>query len=114
MNKSRIGGRIDWNKRKTHKDMDRLTKEQRSKNMRAIKGKNTKPEVILRKALWEKGLRGYRKNYKGLPGNPDIVFTKYKLAIFVDGEFWHGKDWEKRKEVISYIKGKTFRLRSII
>lgn len=72
---------------------DVLTKEQRHKNMKNIRGKDTKIEVILRKALWNKGYR-YRKNYKKLPGSPDIVLTKYKIAIFCDGEFFHGKDWE--------------------
>lgn len=76
--------------------MDNLTKEQRRKNMQNIRSKNTSIEVILRKALWNKGYR-YRKNYKGLPGNPDIVLTKYKIAIFCDGEFFHGKDWEVLK-----------------
>lgn len=73
--------------------MDVLTKEQRRKNMQRIKAKDTKIEIILRKALWEKGYR-YRKNYDKLPGKPDIVLTKYKIAIFCDGEFFHGKDWE--------------------
>ena len=59
---------------------DNLTKEQRHKNMKNIHGKDTKIEIILRKALWAKGYR-YRKNYKKLPGNPDIVLTKYKIAI---------------------------------
>lgn len=76
--------------------MDNLTKEQRHKNMKNIRSKDTKIEVILRKALWNKGYR-YRKNYKNLPGNPDIVLTKYKIAIFCDGEFFHGKDWEVLK-----------------
>lgn len=73
---------------------DVLTKEQRHKNMKNIRGKDTRIEVILRKALWNKGYR-YRKNYKKLPGSPDIALTKYKIAIFCDGEFFHGKDWEK-------------------
>lgn len=76
--------------------MDVLTKEQRHKNMKNIKGKDTKIEVILRKALWKKGYH-YRKNYDKLPGKPDIVLTKYKIAIFCDGEFFHGKDWEVLK-----------------
>lgn len=75
---------------------DVLTKEQRHKNMKSIRGKDTKIEVILRKALWHKGYR-YNKNYKKLPGSPDIVLTKYKIAIFCDGEFFHGKDWEVLK-----------------
>lgn len=76
--------------------MDNLTKEQRHKNMKNIRSKDTKIEVILRMALWNKGYR-YRKNYKNLPENPDIVLTKYKIAIFCDGEFFHGKDWEVLK-----------------
>lgn len=76
--------------------MDTLTKEQRSKNMRNIKSKDTSIEMLLRKALWHKGYR-YRKNYKQLPGKPDIALTKYKIAIFCDSEFFHGKDWEVLK-----------------
>lgn len=75
---------------------DVLTPEQRRKNMQHIRSNDTKIEVLLRKALWEKGYR-YRKNYKDLPGKPDIVLTKYKIAIFCDGEFFHGKDWEVLK-----------------
>lgn len=67
--------------------------QQRSKNMSRIRGKDTSIEVALRRALWKKGYR-YRKNYKALPGSPDICLTKYKLAIFCDSEFFHGKDWE--------------------
>lgn len=74
--------------------MDNLTPEQRKKNMRAVKSIDTKIELILRKALWSKGYR-YRKNYKKLPGKPDIVFTKYKIAVFCDSEFWHGKNYEE-------------------
>lgn len=76
--------------------MDKLTKEQRRKNMQSIKSKDTSIEVGLRRALWKKGYR-YRKNYKKLPGSPDIVLTKYKIAIFCDSEFFHGKDWEVLK-----------------
>lgn len=76
--------------------MDRLTKEQRRKNMQNIRGKDTSIEIKLRKALWHKGYR-YRKNVSTLPGKPDIVLTKYKLAIFCDSEFFHGKDWEVLK-----------------
>ena len=68
--------------------MDILTKEQRHKNMSHIRAKNTKPELLLRKALWHWGLR-YRKNYKMLPGSPDIAITRYHIAVFVDGDFWH-------------------------
>lgn len=76
--------------------MDVLTKEQRRKNMQQIHSKDTKIEVLLRKALWARGYR-YRKNYNALPGKPDIVLTRYKIAIFCDGEFFHGKDWEVLK-----------------
>lgn len=67
--------------------------EQRRKTMSKIRGKDTSIELTLRKALWHKGYR-YRKNYKDLPGSPDICLTKYKIAIFCDSEFFHGKDWE--------------------
>ena len=59
--------------------------------------KKGRAETILAKALWHHGFR-YRLNYKQLPGSPDIALTKYKVAVFVDGEFWHGKDWPTRKE----------------
>ena len=72
---------------------DDLTKEQRRKNMQHIKSSDTQIEVLLRKALWKKGYR-YRKNYNKLPGKPDIVLTKYRIVIFCDGEFFHGKDWD--------------------
>jgi DNA mismatch endonuclease (patch repair protein) len=75
---------------------DNLTAEQRKKNMQHIKSKDTKIEVLLRRELWRRGYR-YRKNYSGLPGKPDIVLTKYKIAIFCDSEFFHGKDWEVLK-----------------
>lgn len=67
--------------------------EKSHKNMSRIRGKDTSIELALRKALWSKGYR-YRKNYKLLPGTPDIVLTKYKIAIFCDSEFFHGKDWQ--------------------
>ena len=72
---------------------DVLTPEQRRKNMQHIRGKDTKIEIILRKALWKRGYR-YRKHYKSITGTPDIALTRYKIAIFCDGEFFHGKDWE--------------------
>ena len=71
----------------------------RKHTMRRIKSKNTSIEVKLQKALWHSGIR-YRKNYSKLPGKPDIAITKYKIAIFCDGEFWHGKDWEIKKNKI--------------
>lgn len=77
--------------------MDVHTPEQRSKNMAAIKSKATKCEVALGKAMWKAGLR-YRKNNKKVFGKPDFTFKKYKVAVFVDSEFFHGKDWETRKK----------------
>ncbi len=76
--------------------MDKLTKEQRRKNMQAVKSKGSKIETALAKELWASGYR-YRKNNKSIYGKPDLTFAKYKIAIFVDGEFWHGKDWELKK-----------------
>ncbi|WP_394920123.1 very short patch repair endonuclease [uncultured Robinsoniella sp.] len=76
--------------------MDNLTKVQRHKNMKNIRSKDTEIEIKLRRALWKRGYR-YRKNYSILPGKPDIVLTKYKLAIFCDSEFFHGKDWDDLK-----------------
>lgn len=73
--------------------MDVLTKEQRHKAMSHIKSKDTSIEVALRKELWAQGYR-YRKNYRLLPGTPDIVLTKYKIVIFCDGELFHGKNWQ--------------------
>lgn len=72
------------------------SQESVSKNMSKIHSTDTSIEIQLRKALWHKGYR-YRKNYKDLPGSPDIVLTKYKIAIFCDSEFFHGKDWEVLK-----------------
>lgn len=70
--------------------------EQRKKTMSRIRGKDTSIEIALRKALWNKGYR-FRKNYKKLPGSPDICLTKYKIAIFCDSEFFHGKEWDVLK-----------------
>jgi len=78
---------------------NRTNEEKRSYNMSRINSKNTAIEVLLRKALWHKGIR-YITNYKKLPGHPDIAITKYKIAIFCDGEFWHGKDWAVKKNKI--------------
>ncbi len=69
---------------------DVLTRAQRHKNMQHIRGKDTKPEVLLRKKLWHRGYR-YRKNWNCLPGKPDIVLTRYKICIFIDSEFFHGQ-----------------------
>lgn len=65
--------------------------------MSHIRSKDTSIEVILREALWHRGYR-YRKNYRKIPGTPDIALTKYRIAIFCDSEFWHGKDWENLKK----------------
>jgi DNA mismatch endonuclease (patch repair protein) len=80
--------------------MDVLTPEQRHKNMSHIKSNDTSIEVLLRKALWHERIR-YRKNYNKLPGRPDIAITKYKIAVFCDGELWHGKDWANKKKKIN-------------
>jgi DNA mismatch endonuclease (patch repair protein) len=79
--------------------MDNLTSIQRSKNMSAIRSTNTKAEIRLAKALWHLGYR-YRKNNKTVFGKPDLTFKKLKIAIFVDSEFFHGKDWEIQKDRI--------------
>ena len=79
--------------------MDKLTLEQRKKCMQSNKSTGTKPELVLAKAMWALGLR-YRKNSGSSCGKPDFSFKKYKVAVFVDGEFWHGKDWEQKKAEI--------------
>jgi len=92
--------------------MDRLTKEQRHRNMSNIKSKDTSIELKLRKALWKKGYR-YRKNYNKLPGKPDIVLTRYRIVIFCDSEFFHGKDWEKLKLQLEKGKNSEFWINKI-
>lgn len=74
---------------------DIFSKDKRSQIMSRVKSKNTDIELILRKALTQKGYR-YRLHYK-IEGSPDIVFTKQKIAIFCDGDFWHGKNFKKEK-----------------
>ncbi len=74
-----------------------FTPEKRSEIMSKIRGKNTKIEILLRKALWRNEIRGYRVHF-GLPGKPDIVFPKYKVAVFCDGDFWHGYNFNKWKD----------------
>ncbi len=86
---------------------DVLSKEQRRKNMQHIRSKDTKIEIILRKELWRRGYR-YRKNYTKLPGKPDIVLTKYHIAIFCDSDFFHGKDWENLKHRLEKSDNSTF------
>lgn len=74
--------------------------QQRSKTMSHIRRKDTNIEIVLRKALWNKGYR-YRKNYKALPETIYICITRYKIAIFCDGEFFHGKDWGIHKQKVT-------------
>lgn len=74
--------------------MDVMTRAQRRKNMQHIRAKDTGAEVLLRKALWHRGLR-YRKNWRRLPGTPDIALTRQHIAIFVDGDFWHARGHEE-------------------
>jgi DNA mismatch endonuclease (patch repair protein) len=69
---------------------DNLTKEQRSKTMSRIRRRDTKPELLLRKAVWARGLRGYRLDDRRFPGRPDIAWPRRRVAVFVDGAFWHG------------------------
>jgi DNA mismatch endonuclease Vsr len=79
--------------------MDNRTPEQRKKNMQAVKNKDSKIELLLRHALWSRGIR-YRKNVKTIFGFPDIAFIGKRVAVFCDSEFWHGYDWDKQKETI--------------
>ena len=77
--------------------MDRHTPEQRHKNMQAVKNKDSKIELLLRRELWNRGLR-YQKNRTDIFGKPDIVFKGKKVAVFCDSEFWHGYNWDERKK----------------
>lgn len=77
--------------------MERRTPEQIRKNMQSVKSKGSKIERMLGKELWKRGYR-YRKNNNKVYGKPDFTFKKWKIAIFCDGEFWHGKDWDTRKK----------------
>jgi len=79
--------------------MDNHTKEQRHKNMQAIKNKDSDIELILRKELWSRGIR-YRKNTNKVYGHPDLAIIGKKIAIFCDSEFWHGFDWDNRVQDI--------------
>lgn len=92
--------------------MDDLSPEQRRKNMQHIRSKDTEIELILRKALWREGIR-YRKNYDKLPGKPDIAITKYKIAIFCDGEFFHGKDWNRLQEKLKNSNNSEYWIKKI-
>lgn len=86
--------------------------EKSHKNMSCIRGKDTSIEVTLRKALWAKGYR-FRKNYKGLPGRPDIALIKYKIAVFCDSEFFHGKNWEVLKQKLESGKNPDYWIQKI-
>ena len=86
--------------------------ERSHKNMSKIRGKDTSIEVRLRSALWKKGYR-YRKNFKDLPGRPDIALTKYKIAIFCDSEFFHGKDWDVLRPKLEKGKNPEYWVRKI-
>lgn len=92
--------------------MTTLIPEQRRKNMQRIRSKDTSIELILRRALWKKGYR-YRKNYKALPGSPDIAITKHRIAIFCDSEFFHGKDWDQLKLRLENGSNSTYWIRKI-
>ncbi|NVM64782.1 DNA mismatch endonuclease (patch repair protein) [Mucilaginibacter sp. SG538B] len=80
------------------------TTSNRSNLMKKIRSKENKAETKLRISLWNQGIR-YRKNYKKLPGSPDIVINKSKVVVFVDGEFWHGYKWEEKKKKIKDNRG---------
>lgn len=75
---------------------DHLTPEQRRRCMQANRSSGTRPERLLARELWKRGYR-YRKNVRGIPGSPDICFKSRKVAVFVDGDFWHGRDWPEKK-----------------
>ena len=92
--------------------MDYLTPEKRHTVMSHVRSKDTSIELILRKALWHHGFR-YRKNYKDLPGTPDIVITKHRIAIFCDSEFFHGKDWETLKLRLENGSNSTYWIKKI-
>ncbi len=76
---------------------DSLTTDQRRLAMQRVKTKDGPLEVAVRSELWKRGYR-FRKHVRGLPGSPDVVFTKRKVAVFIDGDFWHGYDFEKWQE----------------
>ena len=79
--------------------MDNHTPEQRKKNMKAVHNKNSQIELMLRKELWNRGIR-YQKNTNKVFGHPDIAFLGKKVAVFCDSEFWHGYNWEEQKNDI--------------
>ena len=77
--------------------MDNRTPDQRKRIMKSVKNKDSEIEILLRKALWKRGIR-YRKNVGSVYGCPDIAFKGKKIAVFCDSEFWHGYDWNNRKK----------------
>lgn len=81
-----------------------ITSKKRSSLMRKIRSNNTKPELVLRNKLWSYGFRSSRK-CNNLPGRPDIIHSKYRVAVFVDGEFWHGYKWVQKKNKIKDNRG---------
>ena len=89
--------------------MDKLSAEQRHKNMAAIRGKDTKPEMIVRRGLWSRGFR-YRLNSPKLPGHPDLVLRKYRTCIFVNGCFWHGHDVQLNIEILKIENSKCCKI----
>ena len=78
---------------------DHLTPEQRRRCMQGNRSSGTKPERMLARELWRRGYR-YRKNVRTVPGSPDICFKRRKVAVFVDGEFWHGRNWQHERQRI--------------
>ena len=90
--------------------MDKLSPQQRHKNMAAIRSKDTKPEMIVRRGLWSRGFR-YRLNYNRLPGHPDLVLRKYRTCIFVNGCFWHGHHLEVKSEELE-VKSEKLKVKS--
>ena len=89
--------------------MDKLSPEQRHKTMASIRGKDTKPEMIVRRGLWSRGFR-YRLNSPKLPGHPDLVLRKYRTCIFVNGCFWHGHDVELNIEILKIENSKCCKI----
>jgi DNA mismatch endonuclease Vsr len=90
----------------------RPASEAASRAKRANRHADTGHELLLRRELWRLGLR-YRKNVKGLPGKPDLVFGSARIAVFCDGDFWHGRDWERLKEELARRHNSTYWLAKI-
>lgn len=88
---------------------DHLSAQGRSRNMAAIRAKDTKPELALRQALWRGGVRGWRCHVRAVPGNPDLAFTRCKVAVFVDGAYWHGHPDHIRPGASEYWRAKIAR-----